>query len=94
VCGCSHAIGLDRSGASSFTFYVAAEALFGNGARTRQRLLRYFERKGVDMSYYAEMSEPLAQQHVRNQHGMFGIAIAAGRDPVGYIGLRPPGAQA
>ncbi len=95
VCGCSHSVALGGADDdSSFSFYALSDALFGTGAATRQRLLRYFRRKGVGMSDYEEMSEPVANQHTGNHHGLFGIAVARGRPPTGHVGLRPPPAAA
>lgn len=90
VFGCSHAVALSPPAEPQFTFYGLANVLFGNGAATRRRLLRYFEAIDADMSFYAEVSAPLMGQQDRNHHGMFGLTVSEHGPVVACVGLRPP----
>ncbi|WP_437593526.1 hypothetical protein [Sorangium sp. So ce1000] len=75
-----------------FTFYSLSETMFGDDAAARRKLMRYFHQLGCDMSYYAEMSAPAARSPGRRtHHGMFGVTVGEGVEPVSHIGLRPPG---
>ena len=75
----------------TFSLYTFVEAMFGNGAKSRHKLLRFFEDYHLPMYGYAEMSEPTMQQTGEwNHHGLFGVAVAEGMPPVVHVGLRPP----
>lgn len=92
VFGYSHSVPLSALQSSQFTFFAMAEMMFGSGAATRGRLMRYFDAVGVDMSYYAEVSQPQAQARKANLHGIFGLTVSASGPVVATIGLRPPDA--
>lgn len=92
IFGFSYSIQPDASDSCpAFSLYTFADTLFLNGADARRKLLRYYSSLGIDMSYYAEMSEPESRQTGNhNHHGLFGISIAGNRPAVSHIGLRPP----
>ncbi|HEX8354983.1 MAG TPA: hypothetical protein VF611_18905 [Pyrinomonadaceae bacterium] len=97
VCGFSYTLSPDGGDVAApsprtFTFYTLSETMFGDDAKARRKLLRYFDGLGVDMDFYAEMSAPAAlRPGRRTHHGMFGVTVGEGVAPVSHIGLRPPG---
>jgi hypothetical protein len=92
IYGFSYALRPDSAEYSkAFTFYTFTDTLFGSGANSRRKLLRYYSALGIDMSYYAEMSKP--EKYLpgdKNHHGLFGVSIAQNRPAISHVGLRPP----
>ncbi|HEY1177436.1 MAG TPA: hypothetical protein VGF17_14865, partial [Phytomonospora sp.] len=78
----------------AFSFFSFCEALARDDAGIRRRLRGHWERQGKSMDYYTDMSEP-ATGHTGpwNHHGLLGVTVTAGAEPVTYVGLRPPEAS-
>jgi hypothetical protein len=76
---------------SVFSLYTFASSMFGGDARVRQGILSLCRKRGWNMDYYAQLSQPLADaKGSKCTHGMFGIALSKNNEPVIYLGLRPP----
>lgn len=92
IMGFSYTLDPDDPGARrTFSLYSFAETLFADDATARRKLLVYFDKIGSDMSYYADMTAPLADYRGRwTYHGMFGITIGHEFPPIAHVGLRPP----
>ncbi|BAZ36682.1 hypothetical protein NIES4101_26020 (plasmid) [Calothrix sp. NIES-4101] len=90
ICGFSYALS-DASRQRAFSLYTFTENMFGDDAGARRKLVRYFDRLGVEMAYYEEMSEPLAAAPKgRTYHGLFGVTASTAQPLISHIGLRPP----
>lgn len=92
ICGFSYTLPFDASvRRQTFSFYTFSEAIFGDDASAHRKLIRYFEKLGVDMAYYKEMSAPAIAHRGRwTHHGLFGVTVGQEIQPVSHIGLRPP----
>lgn len=94
LCGFSYTLPLTETTDAStrtFSFFAFAETLFGDDAGAHRKLLRYFDRLGIDMSYYANLSAPTIRHRGRwTHHGMFGLTVGQDIAPISHIGLRPP----
>jgi hypothetical protein len=90
--GYSYGVPAAGSGrAATFSFFSFCEALARDDAAIRRRLRDHWQRQGVGMDYYAELSEPTAGHRGRwNHHGLLGVTVAADATPVTHVGLRPP----
>lgn len=79
------------SSITAFSLYCFCRSLFGpSGRNTRYNLLRYYSALKIDMSYYAEMSAAEKYQlQDKNYHGLFGLSVANGREPISYVGWTP-----
>jgi hypothetical protein len=88
--GFSFAVDPDH-GPVAFSLHCYARSVFGGDARIRRRVLELAQQMGWDFSAYAAVSEPLTNRdEVSTLHGIVSFTVAAGRQPVLQIGLRPP----
>lgn len=91
VFGYSYRLPAAGSGGAAFSFFSFCEALAHDDADVRRRLRGHWRRQGVCMDYYTELSGPTAgHPGPWNHHGLIGVTVTAGADPVTYVGLRPP----
>jgi hypothetical protein len=88
--GFSFAVDPDH-GPVAFSLHSYARSVFGGDARIRRRVLELAQEMGWNFAAYQAVSEPLAKRdEVSTFHGIVSFTVAAGRQPVFQIGLRPP----
>ncbi len=93
IFGFSYVLPAEEPAPRLFSFYTFAETLFGADAHAHRKLGRYFDKCGVDMAYYRDLSGPtVAHEGHWTHHGMFGVTVGPGTPAVSHIGLRPPSA--
>jgi hypothetical protein len=88
--GFSFAVDPDH-GPVAFSLHSYARSVFGGDARIRRHVLELAQQMGWNFAAYEAVSAPLANRDkVSTFHGIVSFTVAAGRQPVLQIGLRPP----
>jgi hypothetical protein len=88
--GCSYGVGRDGD-APIFSLFAFAADLAGGDDHIRTQLLDFAERQGLDLGFYAALTEPFASRPAAcGGHNMIGFLVGPEIRPGLQISFRPP----